>query len=1257
MSSPHTLQSPAAHPLELNTADPYLSAPSDPEESEFQASAIRLTPVGGSPGHSASSPHDGTAASVSGYSAHGQDYLSPQNNNSNNNTSSHYIDPSASLSPNNTGGFLAPSDIDLASGIGEWSNAGTMASFGTTGTPTTSTHSNWPPLMGMNNSYLNPENTIPSPASATEHSAAQNHIPMAIGGPFVSPTQPGLGISNQPYGQPRLSISSEHDARQNNTIPAVPAVTRGRSPTVTVEYIPRGDSPTQEEPSRYERRASRSSVHLSVSGLGDQSSEEGDNYDDQKSISSNPVERSKSGHWLPNPSTGLGGLDPSSRGNDYVPSPNDLKGERERERKIEDIMGWTESVSRAGSEAGDDPAPRPHRRHAANNRLRARSTGDRPLQQEDYFNLKFGPTGQAIPGPRLVLHESSEDEFSETSESTAEADEPGRYDRSTPEVYSSLEQQSPEDGEARLYPWNDYPQGPIRTEAMQPGSSTAAMVAFEKRARDLETASLTATIDNNSIINFGANFERMSISDAPKKPEKRNSLLKRSYQQASNMLKRQASDLSLATVNSHQATPEPQRKDSGSHRHRLSLSTKQNRHSRSPSLSNALLSMSGQLAAVGGSHSVQAVSPNAEPSAGRNSLQGRSSLQIKARGRSRSEVPRPPTPGLIDLMTTHGGPPVASITRYQQQESGAAPSSSNAVLDPEMAGGDDEDEVDLADDKGLVMQFPPITRLPVPTFEGFKAQIMQLSPGLEPALIHRFALAQVQRYKTLVELQQKHSAAVANRSCKSGRFCIALGGQPVLLQQQKALADTEAGQTQFRITDYSQGVDQPYGANEGAIAAAQFPPGVPLPPVSRLPAQFECPICFQVKKFQKPSDWTKHVHEDVQPFTCSFPECMEPKSFKRKADWVRHESERHRQLEWWTCSYPDCSHVCYRKNNFVQHLVREHKVPEPRMKKTKGSTTAEGSAANQREQEFWQMVASCRNEPEQTPSKEPCRFCGNVCTAWKKLTVHLGKHMEQLAMPVLELAKQSSTPSQFPMVSGSESHASSSLAAPTLAPASASATAAAAAPVPFQSNHNNHAENPSASAQLARQQYSTNEAEPASQPFYYTDMPMTNYSSISGTQLSMEPESIDLAADQFPSYGGMGQYHDHSHDSHGHGHDQATLHPPQTHPLHQHQHQNSTGNVSSTYPPPYNAVPRPRTPETNPTLLPNSYSLSSQLPPQHAHAHAHAHAPPQVEHPPSIYPGQHDQGHASGYATYQPVAPNPNGSYTSAYTSSYSSQM
>ncbi|KAJ5204121.1 uncharacterized protein N7498_005000 [Penicillium cinerascens] len=1155
MSTPSSKSPPLQ---ELNT-DPYLSAPSDPEESDFVASAIRLTPLGESPNHS--SPNESRRPSIQA-----QTYLGLREN---------------GYTPSRPSSYLAPSDIDLVSGSGAWPNGVTSSFSG--GVTAPSTNSEWPSSVGVNASrWLSAENTMPSPISASGSLTVPGSVTTAQGS-FAAPRQSGLGISSTEYDPSGLSISTNHPPGDDLTSPS----TRGRSPIVTVSRVSRGDSPVV-----YQRRPSRSTAHLSP---GDMSSESGDEDDasDLRSVDSLSVARTHNGNWIPNSTTGHGGLDPRSRGNEFVPSPNDLKGQREREQKNEAISMWTESVNVANSEAGDESPSLPRQKPPTTRKRRARSTGDRPLQQEDYFNLQFTSAGRPVPGPGVIVHESSEDEASEESDEAertyaespvVDATELAWNDHSTPDIYSSLEQID-SSGNFRLYPWQDPPNDfTPRTDVMQPGSSSAAMVAFEKRARDLETASLTATIDNNSIINFGATFDRLSISEQPKTKGKRsNSILKRPFfQQASSRLKRQASDHSISTVNTatQQAPQEPQHRDSGSHRHRLSLSSISNKHGRSPSLTNALINISGQMAAIGGSHSVRAVSPNPEATP--------MSLGAKNRGRSRSEVPRPVTPGLIDLMTSHGGPPVAGLYRSPMPGMAAEQTPISAAPRPDTAGAEDDD-VDMVDEKGHVMEFPPVSSLPVPTFEGFRAQIMQLNPLLEPALIHRFAQAQARRYRHLVELQQKHSVAVANRSCEAGKFCFALGGEESLLHQGKGPADTETGQTQFCVADFSIGRDQSYALGEGAIAAAHFPPGVPLPPVSHLPAEFECPICFEVKKFHKPSDWSKHVHEDVQPFTCSFPQCTEPKSFKRKADWVRHENERHRQLEWWTCSYADCNHTCFRKNNFVQHLVREHKMPEPKPKKTKGSA-GDGSSDSTRERELsrlWKMVDDSRHETEQTLRQEPCRFCGNICGSWTKLTAHLGKHMEQLAMPVLELAKQScASPHQVHQVgvTGRSTETHAPLAAR------------------FHAQHD-----PSGtSAHLARPQYPTSNASTY-------EVPLLNYPTISDSDLSMEPESItDPLQPGDPQIAGyMGQF------------DQCTLHSQaQTHPLHQ---------SPVTYPPPYNAVPRSRTPETNPAMLQHSYSLGSQL-------------------QGSLYPAQ------TGYPAYQPVAPN--SPYTTEpYTSSYSSRM
>ena len=173
-----------------------------------------------------------------------------------------------------------------------------------------------------------------------------------------------------------------------------------------------------------------------------------------------------------------------------------------------------------------------------------------------------------------------------------------------------------------------------------------------------------------------------------------------------------------------------------------------------------------------------------------------------------------------------------------------------------------------------------------------------------------------------------------------------------------------------------------------------------MPPIRNLPAEFECQLCFKAKKFQKPSDWTKHVHEDVQPFTCTYDKCKEPKSFKRKADWVRHENERHRHLEWWICQVEDCRHPCYRKDNFLQHLVREHKLPEPKQK-----TKAAIKKARLTEP-AWVLLEQCHHETKNRPQDEPCKFCGKSFPTWKKLTVHLAKHMEHISLPILRLVEE-----------------------------------------------------------------------------------------------------------------------------------------------------------------------------------------------------------------------------------------------------------
>ncbi len=57
-------------------------------------------------------------------------------------------------------------------------------------------------------------------------------------------------------------------------------------------------------------------------------------------------------------------------------------------------------------------------------------------------------------------------------------------------------------------------------------------------------------------------------------------------------------------------------------------------------------------------------------------------------------------------------------------------------------------------------------------------------------------------------------------------------------------------------------------------------------------------------------------------------------------------------------------------------------------------------------EDIWAIVERCRHDTTKHSKDEPCRFCGNICNSWKKLTVHLAKHMEQISMPILPLVEQ-----------------------------------------------------------------------------------------------------------------------------------------------------------------------------------------------------------------------------------------------------------
>ncbi|KAL1880535.1 hypothetical protein VTK73DRAFT_5735 [Phialemonium thermophilum] len=544
------------------------------------------------------------------------------------------------------------------------------------------------------------------------------------------------------------------------------------------------------------------------------------------------------------------------------------------------------------------------------------------------------------------------------------------------------------------HPWAD---GPLLPRIQggrpyQPPTSQAAIDKFERMCKDTDSVvsraatwgttwgtrrlSLPSELDVEGVTS-GSFLKKLSISRG--EGGRRPSILKG----VQNLLKKpgpapkrgrtpedDSGDVSEDRTEGRDSLATPTRTLSGSHG---------GKKQSVPSINTALVSVTNSAAAIGTSH-VRSGSISATPLTSPRSPNTLSLGGMKAmirHSRSGSE--------LAAMWKRAGGPPVAKLAK-------TPPNQTAAEQDDE----EDEDEV-YVEDPVERRERGRIAEAIEPTVAGFAKHILQLNPSLARTndyLVERLAQQQLARYKRLLKARTDHLKSTSLSTCPNGVLCMAQGGSARSFEPS---GDSRSLEPRSALADSSDG---DVGPTEGLISPESFPPGIPMPPAKLLPAEFECPICFASKKIQKPSDWTKHVHEDVQPFTCTWGSCKEIRTFKRKADWVRHENEGHRHLEWWECDIEGCQHVCYRRDNFLQHLVREHKFDDP-PEKTKAAIKRAGAV-----HPTWRRVESCHREKEGSAQEEPCRFCGKALGTWKKLTVHLAKHMEQISLPVIRLVEK-----------------------------------------------------------------------------------------------------------------------------------------------------------------------------------------------------------------------------------------------------------
>lgn len=714
------------------------------------------------------------------------------------------------------------------------------------------------------------------------------------------------------------------------------------------------------------------------------------------------------------------GLDPGSRGqigDEEVMNLKEQENKRAVDRKNIDISRW---LSRSELSAAD------HEHLSTFNpvttgRRRSRSTGD-----------------QIILPPHILTQLSIPEEYSEDEGNDSDL---ASYHEEAPASYTNVQvrpsiaiDKADEDGPLKpqdAFPWVD----PIRFPSEhgyvgQPGTANEAMMKFLNRARDIDSASRVGTwgtqrrMSDGDTTTWNANdremqriwghgglFSRLSLTREKEEEYKEDwrNFKEHAKEKAArwwpkrDSLNRPVEPARSPSKDSY-TSPAASIKSKRESTHDLAetLKAKLHRHS------NAKKPKSPEMNGV----PERSTSPTGTFSSAHTHTHSITAFAHAAKGRLSRHGSKDDSSHLASLWrTSSGGPPIAPIaypkltqSPHNRSETQFKPPS----LDDSVIG-----LVPVAEPTPITTEFRFDSDLPIPTLEGFKINARRKLPNLPPFLVDRLAIEQLRRYKKLVEFKVKHAKLVATNSCPSGHHCIAREGH---VDTFPSKAQKEPLVSQLGVNLAGDPDEDDEALDDGILTENSFPPGMPATPAKRLPAQFECPLCFQVKKFMKPSDWSKHVHEDLQPFTCTFMECPEPKSFKRKADWVRHENERHRHLEWWQCTEEGCSHQCYRRDNFVQHLCREHKMPEPKAKTVKpdnkpavrgpAKTKGKGNIPYTPETKVLWMVENCRHETTDRAIDEPCRLCGRAFSTFKKLTVDLAKHMEDLSLPVLELVNQ-----------------------------------------------------------------------------------------------------------------------------------------------------------------------------------------------------------------------------------------------------------
>ena len=267
----------------------------------------------------------------------------------------------------------------------------------------------------------------------------------------------------------------------------------------------------------------------------------------------------------------------------------------------------------------------------------------------------------------------------------------------------------------------------------------------------------------------------------------------------------------------------------------------------------------------------------------------------------------------------------------------------------------------------------------------YREDLLHRFPRLTPEMTDRLATEQSKRYTRLLSMRHEHHIAFSKygHRCSVGSLC----------PKFDCTMNTSIREYSIISTDFGQDTNI-----------------LPAPAIS-LPADFECPSCFEVIKILDLNMWVQHVHEDLRSFTCTIEDCPDPQSFERESDWVKHENKHHPTK--WACNFPNCTVVKIRKDHILDHLFSIHKIcfkrpgPISVFKGTVSSQIKESVVSNDGESYRPSEEVAVSGQNSQfilnCPSPEPCVFCGSMFSNWEEYYGHKAEHMRQISLSVLKV--------------------------------------------------------------------------------------------------------------------------------------------------------------------------------------------------------------------------------------------------------------